>query len=178
MILSGGLQKQIFAVSDDSPPAPTSSIGHALSNARRSSPAFAVSWSATTPAYLPLVLLLPAMGFTSMQRVRGGAVIRAGTPIKMVAIYAMSLALNVILNLWWMPRWGPARASLASTTSYGVRAILFIFWTTWVAGERFSAGLLPRGRGRSAAVARPAFGSRYVSARLSRTRCRHAGKST
>jgi hypothetical protein len=35
-------------------------------------------------------------------------VISAGTPIKMVAIYAMSLALNVILNLRWMPRWGPA----------------------------------------------------------------------
>jgi O-antigen/teichoic acid export membrane protein len=47
-------------------------------------------------------------------------VISAGTPIKMVAIYAMSLALNVILNLRWMPRWGPAGASLASTTSYGV----------------------------------------------------------
>jgi hypothetical protein len=49
------------------------------------------SWSATTPACLPLVLSLPGDGFHQHAENMGVAVIKAGTPIKMV-IYAMSLA--------------------------------------------------------------------------------------
>ena len=84
------MQKQIFAVSDNSPPAQP--VVRACCIKRP--PVFTrrwCSWSATTPACLPLVLLLPAMVFTSMQRICGVAVIKAGTPIEMVT-YAMSLA--------------------------------------------------------------------------------------
>jgi O-antigen/teichoic acid export membrane protein len=111
-------------------------------------------------AYLPLLALLPGMAFMGMQRVCGAPVIRAGMPHRVVAINALSLALNVVLNLWWIPAWGGTGAALASSCSYGVGALLFLKWTAGMAGSAFPRALVPTSddaetawRGLSAALA-------------------------
>jgi O-antigen/teichoic acid export membrane protein len=95
-------------------------------------------------SYLPLIALLPGVAFMGMQRVCGGPVLRADRPSLIVWINLFSLACNVALNLWWIPWWGPLGASLASTCSYGLGAMLFLRWTAGIAGARFPASVLPR----------------------------------
>jgi len=106
-------------------------------------------------AYPALVALLPGIIFISMQRVCGAPVLRAGKPWRITAIYAASLTLNVILNLIWIPKFGPVGASLASSVSYGLGALAFLAWTTELAG---SATALRPSRSDGALVGR-AFGS-------------------
>jgi O-antigen/teichoic acid export membrane protein len=98
-----------------------------------------------SPAYLPLVGLVPGMVFLGMQRVCGGPVLRAGRPGKITSIYALSLLCNGMLNLWWIPIWGIVGAALASTVSYGLGAALFLAWTSRLAGVSLSQGIVPRG---------------------------------
>jgi O-antigen/teichoic acid export membrane protein len=85
--------------------------------------------------YPVLAALVPGILFMSMQRVCGVPVVRAGTPLRITAIFAVSLALNVALNLVWIPRFGPVGASLASSVSYAVAAALFLAWTAQLAGS-------------------------------------------
>jgi O-antigen/teichoic acid export membrane protein len=92
-------------------------------------------------AYAALIALVPGIVFISMQRVCGAPVVRAGTPWRITAIYAASLAANVILNLIWIPPFGPVGASLASSVSYGLGAVLFLSWTSELAGS--AAALRP-----------------------------------
>jgi O-antigen/teichoic acid export membrane protein len=92
-------------------------------------------------AYPVLLALVPGIVFISMQRVCGPSVIRAGTPWRISAIYAVSLVLNVTLNLLWIPRFGPVGASLASSVSYGLGAVMFLTWTSKLAGS--TSALMP-----------------------------------
>jgi O-antigen/teichoic acid export membrane protein len=81
------------------------------------------------PAYLPLVALLPGILCLGMQRVCGPVILRTGKPVLVTAIYAVSLGINVLLNLWLIPTWGAIGAAAASTLSYGLGAVLFLSWT-------------------------------------------------
>lgn len=111
-------------------------------------------------AYPALVALLPGIIFISMQRVCGAPVIRAGKPWRLTAISAASLTVNVILNLIWIPEFGPVGASLASSVSYGLGALAILAWTTELAG---SASALRPSRADGAIVARAfASASRFV----------------
>jgi O-antigen/teichoic acid export membrane protein len=92
-------------------------------------------------AYPALVALVPGIVFMSMQRVCGPPVIRAGRPWRITAIYAASLGINVLMNLLLVPRFGPVGASLASSVSYGLAALLFLGWTVELAGS--SSALRP-----------------------------------
>jgi O-antigen/teichoic acid export membrane protein len=97
-----------------------------------------------TPAYLPLLALLPGMVFLGMQRMCGAPALRTGRPEIITAIYAVSLLCNGTLNLWWIPTWGPVGAALASSVSYGLGAVLFLGWIARLAGVSLSEGLLPK----------------------------------
>jgi len=97
-----------------------------------------------TPAYLPLIVLLPGMVFLGMQRMCGGPALRTGRPEIITAIYALSLLCNGMLNLWWIPTWGPLGAAVASSVSYGLSAVLFLVWTARLAGVPVSEGMVPR----------------------------------
>lgn len=100
--------------------------------------------AAFVPAYTPLVGLLPGMVFLGMQRVCGAPVLRAGTPGRITAIYAVSLACNVVLNVWWIRLWGPLGAAFASSVSYGLGAVLFLGWTARLANAPLAAALVPQ----------------------------------
>ena len=103
------------------------------------------------PAYLPLVALLPGMVFLGMQQVCRAPALRAGRPGGIAGIFALALLVNAALNAWWIPRWGPVGAGLASTVSYGVGALVFLGWTARLARLRLAEALRPRRADLSAA---------------------------
>jgi Na+-driven multidrug efflux pump len=49
-----------------------------------------------------------------------------GKPIINAVAAGVSLALNIPLNLWLIPRWGISGAAFASTVSYTVTAIVVL----------------------------------------------------
>jgi O-antigen/teichoic acid export membrane protein len=51
-----------------------------------------------------------------------------GNAWKIFLINAISLVINVMLNLWWIPFWGGIGAAMATNASYGFAAILFLFY--------------------------------------------------
>jgi hypothetical protein len=95
------------------------------------------------PSYIPLVVLLPGMILMGVQRTCGAPALRAGRPGIIVGIYAVSLACNVALNVWWIPRWGLIGASGASSVSYVICTFLFVAWTARLAGIPFHRALTP-----------------------------------
>ena len=95
------------------------------------------------PAFEPLLALLPAMVFLSMQRACSAAALRAGKPALFTLIYAGTLGCNIVLNLVWIPAFGGTGAALASTLSYAVSALLFLIWTSRLANVPLLVALCP-----------------------------------
>jgi Na+-driven multidrug efflux pump len=60
-----------------------------------------------------------------------------------VSVFSLALALNVALNLWWIPRWGAAGAALASTVSYSAGALGLVVCYRRITGVRWRDLLLP-----------------------------------
>jgi len=89
--------------------------------------------AAYNPAVWPMIVLLPGVVFMGMQRVCGAPALRAGKPGRFAAIYGVTLALNIILNVFWIPRFGIVGASLASTVSYALGSLMFLQWMTRMA---------------------------------------------
>lgn len=79
-------------------------------------------------SYLPLVVLLPGTVFFAVQRFCGVPALRANRPSLIAGIYAAGVALNVLLDVWWIPRIGLAGAAGATTFSYLLTALLFLRW--------------------------------------------------
>lgn len=98
-----------------------------------------------SPAYFPLVALLPGIVSLGIQRCTLGAVLRSGMPWKYAAIYAVSLAFNVLINLWLIPTIGITGAALASSLSYTAEALLFLAWAAQLAESGMKDGLVPTG---------------------------------
>ena len=80
------------------------------------------------PSYLPLVVLLPGAVFFAVQRFCGVPALRANRPSLIAAIYAAGVAANVLLDVWWIPRVGLVGAAAATTCSYLLTAVLFLWW--------------------------------------------------
>ncbi|NIR42892.1 MAG: oligosaccharide flippase family protein [Gemmatimonadetes bacterium] len=77
------------------------------------------------PAVGPFWLLLPGIVSISVGRVLSSDLNGRGLPGAVARANGLALALNVGLNLWWIPIWGASGAAAATTVSYGV-AVLFL----------------------------------------------------
>jgi O-antigen/teichoic acid export membrane protein len=95
------------------------------------------------PAFLPFACLLPGVVFLGMQRFTGAPLLMAGKTGLLTWVYAVSLALNVGLNFVLIPRWGGTGAAVASSLSYTAGAMLFLGWTSRLAGVSMFRGLIP-----------------------------------
>jgi O-antigen/teichoic acid export membrane protein len=62
----------------------------------------------------------------------------------MLMALAAGLVVNLALNCWWLPRWGVAGASLASSVSYGLQ-----LWISWYAVRRLVHHVQPNQQGQS-----------------------------
>lgn len=99
--------------------------------------------SAFSPAYVPLIALLPGMAFLGIQRLCGAPLLRLGKPREFAGIYAMAFVANVSLNVLLIPRLGLLGAALASSTSYGFGAAILLAWTARTAGLPIWRSLVP-----------------------------------
>jgi O-antigen/teichoic acid export membrane protein len=99
--------------------------------------------TAFSPAYGPLVALLPGMVFLGIQRICGAPLLRLGRPFRFACVYAVAFAANVLLNVVLIPRLGLVGAGLASSSSYGLGAALLFAWTARTAGLSIASAVLP-----------------------------------
>ncbi|MGI5287077.1 lipopolysaccharide biosynthesis protein [Nonomuraea polychroma] len=70
-----------------------------------------------------LMVLAPGIAALSMVRLMEQYLIRLQRPLSMAGLCMGALAVNVALNLMWIPRWGAVGAALSSTVAYGLLAL-------------------------------------------------------
>lgn len=97
-----------------------------------------------TPAFFPLLALLPGMTALGLQRCTGGPVLRTGQRWKFAGIYGVSVLFNIGLNLVLIPSVGITGAALASSLSYSLEALLFIRWVSLIGDRGIGYALIPR----------------------------------
>lgn len=104
----------------------------------------AVFGPAFEPVYAPLLVLLPGIVVLSMHRVCGPTLLRTGRPWTITGLQAVGFTVNLLLNIWWIPRWGLVGAAAASTVSYALSAVGYLAWTGRLAGASLAMAI-PRG---------------------------------
>jgi len=90
--------------------------------------------SAFLPAVLPFVLLLPGMLFLGIHTVIVQFLNSLGYPKIIVFIWGACTFLNIALNLWAIPHYGIAGASVVSSFSYFL-AFLLVVWVVRKTGK-------------------------------------------
>lgn len=83
---------------------------------------------AFVPAVQALWILLPGVVVFAVQRPCGVHLLRLDRPFTISAVSMGAVLLNIILNMFWIPRWGIAGAALSSTISYMLSAATFLVW--------------------------------------------------
>ena len=96
------------------------------------------------PAVRPLRLLLPGAAAMGIARVLANDIAGRGKPLLNSYIAAVTLALNLGLNLLWIPRLGIAGAALASTVSYTATLFARIIIYCRLSGNSWKIVLIPR----------------------------------
>ncbi len=88
------------------------------------------------PAVTPLLALLPGVVALAVGRVLSGDLTGRGHPGLVGVVNGAMAAVNVALNLWWIPLWGPTGAALATSVSYSVAVLILAAIYTRRAGVR------------------------------------------
>jgi len=78
------------------------------------------------PSVIPLLILLPGVVAFSVSKVISSDLSGRGRPIFGAAASFASLAVNVALNLYLIPRWGISGAAFSSSVSYSVTAAIMV----------------------------------------------------
>jgi len=86
--------------------------------------------SAFLPASLSFVLLMPGMLFLGIHMVAVQLLNSIGYPKSVVIIWGLCSLFNVMVNLWAIPHYGIAGASVVSSISYFL-AFAFVMWVIY-----------------------------------------------
>jgi len=78
------------------------------------------------PSLIPLLVLLPGIVALSVSKVLTADLAGRGKPQYGAYSSFVSLALNIPLNLWLIPRWGISGAAFATTVAYTISTLLVI----------------------------------------------------
>lgn len=78
------------------------------------------------PSVQVIWALLPGIVALVPARLAHGDLAGGGDPITGLRVFAITLATNIALNLWWIPRWGIIGAAIASSVSYSLATLLFL----------------------------------------------------
>jgi O-antigen/teichoic acid export membrane protein len=70
--------------------------------------------------------LLPGVVALVPARLSHGDLAGRGDPITGLKVFAITLAVNIALNLWWIPIWGIVGAAAASSVSYSLATLLLM----------------------------------------------------
>ncbi len=96
------------------------------------------------PAVNPLRILLPGAAAMGISRVLANDIAGRGKPLLNSYVAGGTLALNLSLNLLWIPRLGIAGAALASTVSYTATLVIRLTIYRRLSGNSWQTVLLPR----------------------------------
>ena len=96
------------------------------------------------PAGPALLAILPGILAMSVQQVLGADLGGRGRPLMVTLGAALGLAANVILNYLWIPQYGIVGASLASSISYTLVAVIVTLAFLRISGSRARDAFLPR----------------------------------
>lgn len=91
--------------------------------------------SAFLPAVQPLWILLPGVVALSICKVLGNEITGRGRPMINTVAVAVSLAVNIPLNLLLIPMWGIAGAAFASTVAYTITTIIILAYFMRISGN-------------------------------------------
>jgi O-antigen/teichoic acid export membrane protein len=95
------------------------------------------------PAVDPLRILLPGLVGLAIGRIGMAELLRRNMLGRMAAISSMALAINVVLNVLLIPRFGPVGAATASLVSYWSLAAMSLFTVRRESGFPWTS-LVPR----------------------------------
>lgn len=90
-----------------------------------------------------LAILLPGILVFSTANVLASYIAGSGYPQYNMVVAAVALAVTVISNLWFVPRWGINGAALASTLSYVATASGSLYYYHRLSGSPVSSALIP-----------------------------------
>ena len=96
------------------------------------------------PAARPLQILLPGIIALSVYRVIANDIAARGRPILNTYTALGALAVNIVLNLIWIPIYGISGAAAASTVSYGCTLIVGLILYSRISGNPWTSVLIPR----------------------------------
>jgi O-antigen/teichoic acid export membrane protein len=95
-------------------------------------------------ATVPFVLMLPGILLLGTGRVLSRFFTGTNQHQPSVVTRGLSLAVNIVLNLLWIPMWGIAGAAAAALVSYAVDALLLAAVFLWMTDCSLADLLLPR----------------------------------
>ena len=108
-------------------------------------PLIAPIWGADYAASVPpFLVLLPAVALLTASRVVARYFVALDRHQVILAVQAVSVVLNVSLNLWLIPRYGTVGAALASLISYSVAAFATLAVFLRASGRQLRSLLVPR----------------------------------
>jgi O-antigen/teichoic acid export membrane protein/glycosyltransferase involved in cell wall biosynthesis len=96
------------------------------------------------PASPALLAILPGILAMSVQQVLGADLGGRGRPLAVTLGAAVGLVANIALNFLWIPRFGIVGASLASSVSYTLVALVVAVAFLRISGNRARDAFLPR----------------------------------
>ena len=96
------------------------------------------------PSVPPLWLLLPGMVSLAVGRLVSADLNGRGLPGAVARVNISAAALNLALNIWWLPIWGLAGAALATSVSYTAGMVLLVQRYRRASGARWGELLLFR----------------------------------
>lgn len=78
------------------------------------------------PSVNLLQYILPGIIFFSVYRIISSRLSGMGKPEIGIYVFIPALVLNIVLNYWWIPRYGPMGAVMATNTSYILGSVAFL----------------------------------------------------
>ena len=110
-----------------------------------------------TPVFLPLIFgekflpsiavvqtIVPGIVIFMIYRIIESYYAGRGNPMLSVRILMPAAVLNILLNLWWIPRWGILGAAWATNVSYTAATLAFLLFFKKDSGLPMAKILLPR----------------------------------
>ncbi len=96
------------------------------------------------PSLPALWLLLPGMISLAVGRLVSADLLGRGLPGAVARVNMSAAALNIALNLWWLPIWGLAGVAMATSVSYTAATVLLVQRYRHASGARWGELLLFR----------------------------------
>jgi len=97
-----------------------------------------------TEAYIPLMFLMPGIFTMSLAKVFTADFFSRGKPQYAMWVSILSLVINVILNIAFIPKYGMNGAAIASSIAYTVSFLVFLYLYIRESGERSRDIFIPK----------------------------------